>query len=180
MILPVATASCDSPSSPSTYFDRPRQHRLSQDEVRALATRIADGDREARNLLVQANLGLVWRVARNYVGRGLMMDDLVGEGNLGLIRAAEEFDPLVGTHFSTYATFWIKESILSALMNTTATIRVPAHMFRLLIKWSRTERSLRRSLRRAAERGRDRRRDGLERATKAPPGEGAACSSPAA
>ena len=68
-----------------------------------------------------------------------MMDDLVGEGNLGLIRAAEDFDPQVGTHFSTYATYWIKESILRALMNTAATIRLPAHVFRLLIKWSRIE-----------------------------------------
>jgi RNA polymerase primary sigma factor len=124
-------------------------HRLSRDEVRLLATRIADGDREARNVLVQANLGLVVRVARHYVGRGLMMEDLVGEGNLGLIRAAEHFDPQVGTHFSTYATYWIKESILRALMNTAATIRLPAHMFRLLIQWSRTERSLGRAFGRA-------------------------------
>jgi len=90
-------------------------------------------------MLVQANLGLVWRVARQYEGRGMLMEDLVGEGNLGLIRAAEEFDPDFGVRFSTYATYWIKQSILSALMSTTTTIRVPAHMFRLLVKWGRAE-----------------------------------------
>ena len=82
------------------------------------------------------------RCGRRYVGRGLAIDDLVGEGNLGLIRAAEEFDPGFGTSFTTYATYWIKQSILSAVMNTSATIRVPAHVFRLLVRWKRTERSL--------------------------------------
>lgn len=149
MIHPIDKAPCGPNPAPATFAGGTFTHRLSRDEVRLLATRIADGDREARNLLVQANLGLVVRVARHYVGRGLMMDDLVGEGNLGLIRAAEDFDPQVGTHFSTYATYWIKESILRALMNTTATIRLPAHMFRLLIKWSRTERSLGRAYGRA-------------------------------
>jgi RNA polymerase primary sigma factor len=149
MIHPIDKAPCGPNPAPAPFAGGTFTHRLSRDEVRLLATRIADGDREARNLLVQANLGLVVRVARHYVGRGLMMDDLVGEGNLGLIRAAEDFDPQVGTHFSTYATYWIKESILRALMNTTATIRLPAHMFRLLIKWSRTERSLGRAYGRA-------------------------------
>ncbi len=149
MIRPIDAAPCESAPVPSPMTDGKLAHRLSRDEVRLLASRIADGDREARNLLVQANLGLVVRVARHYVGRGLMMDDLVGEGNLGLIRAAEDFDPQVGTHFSTYATYWIKESILAALMNTTATIRLPAHVFRLLIKWGRAERSLARTYGRA-------------------------------
>jgi RNA polymerase primary sigma factor len=142
MIHPIDRAATSGPNPASKSTSGTMTHRLSRDEVRLLATRIADGDREARNVLVQANLGLVVRVARHYTGRGLMMDDLVGEGNLGLIRAAQDFDPQVGTHFSTYATYWIKESILSALMNTTATIRLPAHVFRLLIKWGRTERSL--------------------------------------
>ncbi len=149
MIPPIDTADCNADPAPATLTGGGLAHRLSREEVRLLATRIADGDREARNVLVQANLGLVVRVARQYAGRGMMMDDLVGEGNLGLIRAAQDFDPQVGTHFSTYATYWIKESILSALMNTTSTIRLPAHVFRLLIKWGRMERSLGRALGRA-------------------------------
>ncbi len=126
-----------------TDSERMRNRGLPREEVQRLAARIADGDHEARNLLVKANLGLVWQVARRYLGRGLAIDDLVGEGNLGLIRAAEEFDPSIGTSFSTYATYWIKQSILSAVMNTAATIRVPAHVFRLLTRWMRMEQSLR-------------------------------------
>jgi RNA polymerase primary sigma factor len=70
------------------------------------------------------------------------MEDLVGEGNLGLIRAVEGFDPRFGTRFSTYAAYWIKDAILSALINTTATIRVPSHMVRLLAKWRKAEQAL--------------------------------------
>ena len=71
-----------------------------------------------------------------------MLDDLIGEGNLGLIRAAEEYDPRFGTRFSTYASYWIKQAIRHALINTTATIRLPAHMVGLLTKWRRAERLL--------------------------------------
>ena len=71
-----------------------------------------------------------------------MLDDLIGEGNLGLIRAAEEFDPRFGTRFSTYASYWIKQAIRHALINTTSTIRLPAHMVGLLTKWRRAERVL--------------------------------------
>jgi len=71
-----------------------------------------------------------------------LIDDLIGEGNLGLIRAAEEFDPGFGTRFSTYASYWIKQAIRHALINTTTTIRLPAHMFGLLTKWRRAERQL--------------------------------------
>ncbi len=131
-----------SPPTSECLEEGKRYRGLPRDEVERLAARIADGDREARNLLVKANLGLVRQVARRYVGRGLAIDDLVGEGNLGLIRAAEEFDPGVGASFSTYATYWIKQSILSAVMNTADTIRVPAHVFRLLTRWRRTEQSL--------------------------------------
>src|SRR5262249_56320393 len=90
--------------------DSPRRSGLSSEEERGLAARIATGDREARNALVQANLGLVALVARSYMGLGLMWEDLVGEGNLGLIRAAEAFLPGFGTRFSTYATYWIKHA----------------------------------------------------------------------
>ena len=118
--------------------------RLSRDEEIELAALIANGDREARNRIVQANLRLVVKIARDFQGRGLDLDDLIGEGNLGLIRAADEFDPRFGVRFSTYAAYWIKEKIRSAVMNTTSTIRLPAYMFRLLVKWRRAELTLRR------------------------------------
>lgn len=100
------------------------------------------GDIESRNRLVQENLGLVVPVARQYTHRGLSMDDLVGEGNLGLIRAAATYDPAVGTRFSTYATYWIREAIQAALANTAATIRIPVNVSRLLQRWRVTERRL--------------------------------------
>jgi RNA polymerase primary sigma factor len=115
---------------------------LSAEEERALAQAIAQGDQEARSRMIRANLRLVVKIARDYVGRGLILDDLIGEGNLGLIRATEEYDPSFGTRFSTYASYWIKQSIRQALTNTTATIRLPAHMVGLLTKWRRTERTL--------------------------------------
>jgi RNA polymerase primary sigma factor len=99
--------------------------------------------------MIEANLRLVVRIARDYVGRGIPLDDLIGEGNLGLIRATQEFDPAFGTRFSTYASYWIKQAIRHALINTTATIRLPAHMVGLMTRWRRAERVLCRELRRA-------------------------------
>ena len=115
---------------------------LTAAEERELAAAIANGDEQARDRMIQANLRLVVKIAREYLGRGLALDDLVGEGNLGLIRATSEFDPKFGTRFSTYASYWIKQSIRHALINTTATIRLPAHMVGLLTKWRRAERAL--------------------------------------
>lgn len=104
--------------------------------------RVQDGDIEARNRIVQANLRLVFRVARQYVHRGLTLEDLVGEGNLGLIRAAQHYDPSLGTRFSTYATYWIREAIVSALANTAATIRLPLNVSKMMNRWRRTEKAL--------------------------------------
>jgi RNA polymerase primary sigma factor len=115
-------------------------------EERELAEAIAQGDRDARARMIQANLRLVVKIARDYLGRGMVLDDLIGEGNLGLIRASEEFDPRFGTRFSTYASYWIKQAIRHALINTSATIRLPAHMVNLLTKWRRAERALTREL----------------------------------
>jgi RNA polymerase primary sigma factor len=115
---------------------------LSRDEEVELAARLAGGDHQARNRMVQANLGLVATIAREFRGRGLPMEDLIGEGNLGLMRAADEFDPRFGTRFSTYASYWIKQAIRHALINTTATIRLPAHMVGLMTRWKRAERAL--------------------------------------
>ena len=119
---------------------------LSAAEECSLARAIAAGDRDARSRMIRANLRLVVRIARDYLGRGLSIEDLIGEGNLGLIRAAEEFDPNFGTRFSTYASYWIKQAIRHALTNTTATIRLPAHMVTLLSKWRKAERALSREL----------------------------------
>ena len=116
--------------------------RLSHEEECHLARLIAEGNLDARNDMVRANLPLVVKIARDFLGRGLPLDDLIGEGNLGLIRAAEDFQPRFGTRFSTYASYWIKQSIRHALINTTCTIRLPAHMVGLLTKWRRTERAL--------------------------------------
>jgi RNA polymerase primary sigma factor len=125
--------------------------RLSRDEEYELAGRVAEGDRGARNRLVQANLGLVVSIARRYMGKGLDLEDLVGEGNLGLVRAAEAFDPRFGTRFGTYAVCWIHQAIRHALMNTASTIRVPERMVGLLMKWRRAEWALGRELGRPPE-----------------------------
>ena len=119
---------------------------LTAAEERELAAAIALGDEKARRRLIECNLRLVVRIARDYVGRGIPLDDLIGEGNLGLIRAAQEFDPRFGTRFSTYAGYWIKQAIRHALINTTPTIRLPAHMVGLMTRWRRAERAMQRDL----------------------------------
>jgi RNA polymerase primary sigma factor len=134
---------CDVPHALNLYLREIKDGPLlSAGEERELAEAIAKGDRDARARMIQANLRLVVKIARDYVGRGMVLDDLIGEGNLGLIRAAEEFDPRFGTRFSTYASYWIKQAIRHALINTSATIRLPAHMVNLLTKWRRSERAL--------------------------------------
>src|ERR1700751_3747541 len=108
---------------------------LSAQEEKDLAYRIEDGDSEARDRMVRANLRLVVNIARAYTGKGLGLQDLIEEGNLGLLRAVEGFDPAMGTRFSTYASYWIKQSIKRALINSAKTIRIPAYMVELLSKW---------------------------------------------
>ncbi|HMF17887.1 MAG TPA: RNA polymerase sigma factor RpoD/SigA [Gemmataceae bacterium] len=115
---------------------------LSADQERQLAYRIEDGDHEARDHLVRANLRLVVNIARGYTGKGLGLQDLIEEGNLGLLRAVEGFDPSMNTRFSTYASYWIKQSIKRALVNTAKTIRIPAYMVELLAKWRRASAKL--------------------------------------
>jgi RNA polymerase primary sigma factor len=110
---------------------------LSAKDEHELATAIGQGDIQARDRMVRANLRLVVNIARGYTGKGLALQDLIEEGNLGLLRAVEGFDPGVGTRFSTYASYWIKQSIKRALINTAKTIRIPAYMVELLSKWRR-------------------------------------------
>ena len=110
---------------------------LTASDERELALAIGQGDTRARDRMVRANLRLVVNIARGYTGKGLSLQDLIEEGNLGLLRAVEGFDPAVGTRFSTYASYWIKQSIKRALINTAKTIRIPAYMVELLSKWRR-------------------------------------------
>src|SRR6476620_2050214 len=110
---------------------------LNAEEEKQLAYRIRAGDSEARDRMVRANLRLVVNIARSYTGKGLGLQDLIEEGNLGLLRAVEGFDPDMNTRFSTYASYWIKQSIKRALVNTAKTIRIPAYMVELLAKWRR-------------------------------------------
>ena len=131
-----------SDAAPASILEVPRHCGLAHDEERELVALIANGDQKARNRMVLANRGLVVTIARGFQGRGLVLDDLVGEGNLGLIRAAEKFDPEFGTRFSTYASYLVQHAIRDALMNRTATIRLPAHMVRLLTKWRKAQRRL--------------------------------------
>lgn len=110
---------------------------LNAQEEKDLARAIAKGDARARDRMVRANLRLVVNIARGYTGKGLGLQDLIEEGNLGLLRAVEGFDPEMGTRFSTYASYWIKQSIKRALINSAKTIRIPAYMVELLSKWRR-------------------------------------------
>lgn len=119
---------------------------LNAQDERDLATSIAQGDAQARDHMVRANLRLVVNIARGYTGKGLTLQDLIEEGNLGLLRAVEGFDPEVGTRFSTYASYWIKQSIKRALINSAKTIRIPAYMVELLSKWRRANARLKEEL----------------------------------
>ena len=115
---------------------------LSAAEERELGARVLTGDPQARDRMVRANLRLVVNIARGYTGKGLALQDLIEEGNLGLLRAVEGFDPTMNTRFSTYASYWIKQSIKRALVNTAKTIRIPAYMVELLAKWRRATNKL--------------------------------------
>ncbi len=133
---PVREASVQTPLE--TYLREINETALlTAADERDLAGRIAQGDVRARDHMVRANLRLVVNIARGYTGKGLNLQDLIEEGNLGLLRAVEGFDPAVGTRFSTYASYWIKQSIKRALINSAKTIRIPAYMVELLSKWRR-------------------------------------------
>lgn len=135
------------PSVVELYFDDiNRTPLLNAREERALALRILGGDLEARDLMVQANLRLVVNIARKYMGRGVELLDLIAEGNLGLLRAVQDFDPGRNCRFSTYATHWIRQAISLAVVRTGQTIRIPAYMVSLLSHWRRAAARLREEL----------------------------------
>ena len=110
---------------------------LTPEEEINLAARIKKGDREARALMIKANLRLVVKIAHDYVNLGLPLLDLVSEGNIGLMKAVERFDPTKGAKLSTYAAWWIKQSIKRALANQSKTIRLPVHVLETMLKMRR-------------------------------------------
>ena len=115
---------------------------LTADEEYSLAMRKAEGDEVAKQRLIEANLRLVVSIAKRYTGRGMSFLDLVQEGNLGLIKGVEKFDPEKGFKLSTYATWWIRQSVTRALADQARTIRVPVHMVETINKMSKMQRKL--------------------------------------
>ncbi len=119
---------------------------LTADQEKSLATAARNGCVASRQHMIQANLRLVVKVSRAYINRGLPLLDLIEEGNLGLIRAVEKFDPDRGCRFSTYATWWIRQSVERAIMNQCRTVRLPIHVIRELTGFLRASRELEQQL----------------------------------
>ncbi len=123
-----------------------RANLLNADEEKSLSRAAHSGCMASRQRMIECNLRLVVKVARSYINRGLPLLDLIEEGNLGLIRAVEKFDPERGFRFSTYATWWIRQSVERSIMNQCRTVRLPIHVIRELTCYLRTTRELEQEL----------------------------------
>ncbi|WP_347989396.1 RNA polymerase sigma factor RpoS [Methylomonas sp. AM2-LC] len=122
--------------------DLSKSKLLSADEEKIYGKRALNGDESARKIMIESNLRLVVKISRRYLNRGLPLLDLIEEGNLGLIRAVEKFDPDRGFRFSTYATWWIRQTIERAIMNQTRTIRLPIHVVKEMNVYLKAQRLL--------------------------------------
>ncbi len=125
------------------YLGKIRGGRLlNAAEERELSRRSREGDEEARARLIESNLRLVISIAKKYRGRGVLFEDLIQEGNAGLIKAVERFDPSLGNRFSTYATWWIRQAITRAVADHARTVRLPAHVVDAVFRLRRAESEL--------------------------------------
>ena len=125
------------------YLGRIRSGKLlDAREEKDLSRRAREGDETARRRLIECNLRLVISIAKKYRGRGVLFEDLIQEGNAGLIRAVEKFDPEMGNRFSTYATWWIRQAVTRAVADSARTVRLPAHVVDALYRLRRAENAL--------------------------------------
>jgi RNA polymerase primary sigma factor len=125
------------------YLGRIRAGKLlDAQEEKELSRRAREGDMEARRQLIECNLRLVISIAKKYRGRGVLFEDLIQEGNAGLIRAVEKFDPEMGNRFSTYATWWIRQAVTRTVADSARTVRLPAHVVDALYRLRRAENAL--------------------------------------